>query len=160
MITIEAKFTKNEHKVIKAVLDCLEVYLADIEYTGKIIDCDGFIQFEVYLEDIEYNYLFLLRIGVRDNEDTSDGRCNFIYVPSIMIPYKYCNNFFGTTILIILAKTAYEMGLCFFVTCIVNERFFDYLLRLGGVVDQAGDIELFYPAIMARIKTLIRSGDL
>lgn len=90
----------------------------------------------------------LLRVGVRDKEDTSEGNCNFIYVPSIFVPHEYRNNYLGTLLLIILFKTAHEMGMCCFVTQVINDRFFDHLLRIGGVLDASGDIELYYPKVL------------
>lgn len=152
MITIEKGFSKSELKVIDAIVICLKVCLKDIEYAGSVVDHNGLIQFQVHLGAEKDNDLLILRIGIQDNNDISDGGCNFIYVPSIYIPYRYSNNFLGTALILMLAKTAYEMGLHFFVTCITNERFFYHLLRLGGVEDPDGDIELYYPVLSARIK--------
>ena len=40
-------------------------------------------------------------------------------------------------------------------TCIVNDRFFDHLLLLGGVADERGDIELDYHCMMRRLSDMI-----
>lgn len=154
-------FKGKESAVVRAVNRCLYTHFDSIDLNGSVHWYGNFIEWQVYIgsdENAEGAAPFVMRVGIRDKEDGNGD--NFMYVPSIVIPQEYCGNLLGTELLLCLAKEACRFRMAFFVTGIANMRFKDYLLRLGGIVDADGDVELVFDIMLNHISFLIATGQL
>lgn len=157
MIQVNGVFTENETRVILSVMECLTSHFGNMEldgmvarYSDELIECKVYVGMNDLYPKIEN--IFTLRFGVRDSEDISSGKCNYIHIPSIVVPVECRGQYLGTELLLAIARVAYELKLGFFVTSLSNERFTTYLLSLGGVADASGDIELEYPIMICKVK--------
>lgn len=142
MLEIKGVFSKNELAFINVLNESLSNRYS---VEGTIKNRGEFVRYEVYIENPIDNDLLVLQFGVRDNENTESGGCNFVYISNIVVPNKYQGQGIATGIIILMCIVAKKkVGIEFFITGIVNDLWKESLMRMGGIEDDDGDIQIIY----------------
>lgn len=142
MIEIKGNFSDNELAFIRVLNESLT---NQYQLEGTVKNRGAFVRYKGYIGNPELDDLLILQFSVRDDEDTENGGCNFVYISNIVVPYKYRRRGIATGIISLMSIVAYKkLGIAFFITGIVNDEWKESLIRNGGVEDDDGDIQIIH----------------
>ncbi|MEA4986579.1 MAG: hypothetical protein VB095_00750 [Anaerovorax sp.] len=142
MIEVENYFSHNEMLFINALNQSLS---SKYDLNGRVIDNGGFVRYEVSIGAKEDDAELILQFCLRDEEDADEGFCNFVHISNILVPRQYKGQLIATIIITIMSFVANkQIGIGFYITGIVNDRWKESLIQMGGIEDESGDVEIVY----------------
>lgn len=155
MLKIIDRFTEKELYFIKMINQVLE---SKIPLDGTISYDGDSVRYEAQVIGGNSIDIFVLRFCVRDDVEESD---NFVHISNLMIPYKYQRQRIATAILLTMSFLANGyLDLYFFITGIVNTEWKESLIKLGGIEDEDGDIEINYDEFSVLVEQKWKGEDL
>ena len=112
----------------------------------------SFVRFQFFIGEPINNNTLVLQFKVIDHENIREGFCNFVHISNILIPSDYRRQGIANSIITVMALVAHtKVGIDFFITEIVNAPWKDYLLSIGGLEDEAGDIQIDYNVFFSQL---------
>ena len=141
------QFSKNELAFIIPLKEYFTTYFnGDIH--GSIEDSGSFVRYEFFVGDQIKNNALVLQFKVKDQENIDEGNCNYVHISNIVIPFDYRGQGIARAIVVLMSIVAHkQVGIELFITGIVNDRWKDNLLCLGGIEDDSGDIQIDHDVI-------------
>ncbi len=146
MIKYRGCFTKKELMFVDTLSDCFaNLFLAD----GTVEKIGEYVRYEIYIGHSRSRSLLILLFCVKDTEDPASGLCNFAHISNILVPGRYRRQGIATRILFIMSYIATrDANMNLYVTGIINDSWKESLISAGGVIDDDGDIQIFYQPFM------------
>ena len=142
MIETRGRFKKNELAFIDSLNEC---FVNTFHAEGTVKKKGEYVRYDIHIGNTEKKELLILKFCVRDREDLASGFSNFVHISSILIPHKYRRQGIATRIVYIMSYVATrEVQIDLFVTGLTNDSWKESLISAGGVVDDDGDIQIFY----------------
>ena len=155
MLKIIDRFTEKELYFIKMINQVLE---SKIPLDGTISYDGDSVRYEAHVIGGNSIDIFVLRFCVRDDVEEGD---KFVHISNLMIPYKYQRQRIATAILLTMSFLANGyLDLYFFITGIVNTEWKESLIKLGGIEDEDGDIEINYDEFSVLVEQKWKGEDL
>lgn len=150
MIERNGSFTKNELAFIETLDECfLKLFFAE----GTVEKTEEYVRYDICVGNSDKMGLLTLQFCVRDNEDLGAGFSNFVHISYIYVPHKYRRQGVATRILFLMSYVATrEVGIDLYVTCLTNNLWKERLISAGSVVDDDGDLQIFYEPFMEHFK--------
>lgn len=146
MIERRGSFTKNELAFIEFLDECfLKLFFAE----GGVEKTEEYVRYDICVGSSDKKGMLTLQFCVRDNEDLAAGFSNFVHISYIYVPRKYRRQGVATRIIFLMSHVATrQIGIDLYVACITNNKWKESLISAGGMVDDDGDVQIFYEPFM------------
>lgn len=158
MIEYRGRFKKNE----LAFINMLNEFFTKLFYAEGTVKKSGeYVRYDIHIGNTEKKELLILQFCVRDHEDLASGFSNFVHVSSVLIPKNYRRQGIATRIIFLMSYVATKkVEIDLYVTGMTNDSWKESLISAGGVVDDDGDIQIFYQPFLEFFQDKLNSTNI